>query len=114
MAQGDHSSATQLITIDVLDINESTEIVHNGLSYYTIVSTTTGRVWLDRNLGATAACDSTTHKECFGDYYQWGRESDGHEKYNSATSSTLANGISGIGSSFILSDRDWTTTDVEK
>lgn len=38
------------------------------------------RLWLDRNLGASRVCTATTDSECFGDLYQWGRDTDGHEK----------------------------------
>ncbi len=72
-------------------------ITHNGVMYCTITSPDTGRVWLDRNLGASEVCGNSTTTACYGDYYQWGRGTDGHEKRNS--------------SSFILSDNDWTSTD---
>jgi hypothetical protein len=39
----------------------------------------TGKVWLDRNLGARQVCTSSTDAACFGDLYQWGRAKDGHE-----------------------------------
>jgi hypothetical protein len=39
----------------------------------------TGRVWLDRNLGATRVAASSTDTEARGYYYQWGRNDDGHE-----------------------------------
>ncbi len=60
----------------------------NGKNYETIVSDTTGRVWLDRNLGATQACTSSTDDLCYGDYYQWGRGTDGHQLSTSNVSST--------------------------
>ncbi len=64
--------------------------IFNGKNYETIVSDTTGRVWLDRNLGATQACTSSTDNLCYGDYYQWGRGTDGHQL---STSSVLSNSI---------------------
>jgi len=55
-------------------------ISFNGLDYQTIKSPITGKVWLDRNLGAKRQCQSFDDKLCFGDYYQWGRKTNGHEK----------------------------------
>ncbi|MFT4568308.1 MAG: hypothetical protein ACI9FN_003277 [Saprospiraceae bacterium] len=34
---------------------------------------------MDRNLGATLVADSITHSASYGDLYQWGRDSDGHQ-----------------------------------
>jgi uncharacterized protein (TIGR02145 family) len=47
---------------------------------YGTVTTRTGRIWLDRNLGASRVAQSSTDTEAYGDYYQWGRPADGHEK----------------------------------
>jgi len=72
----------------------SQTISHNGLEYGTITSETTGKVWLDRNLGASKACETATDKECYGDYYQWGRPTDGHEKATSQETDILSNSLS--------------------
>ena len=48
--------------------------------YYGTVTTRTGRIWLDRNLGASRVALSSTDTQAYGDYYQWGRRTDGHEK----------------------------------
>jgi hypothetical protein len=53
----------------------------------------TGKVWLDRNLGARQVCTSSTDAACFGDLYQWGRAKDGHESRTSGTTETLASSI---------------------
>jgi hypothetical protein len=47
--------------------------------YYGTVTTGTGRIWLDRNLGASRVATSATDTQAFGDYYQWGRPADGHQ-----------------------------------
>ncbi len=52
----------------------------------TVVSSN-GRVWMDRNLGAFRVATSYDDKEAYGDLYQWGRGTDGHEKRNSGTTS---------------------------
>lgn len=54
------------------------------------VTSTTGKVWMDRNLGASRVATSSTDSEAYGDLYQWGRDTDGHEKRTSQTTSTLS------------------------
>lgn len=44
------------------------------------VRTATGRIWKDRNLGATRRATSSTDFQAYGSLYQWGRLSDGHEQ----------------------------------
>jgi hypothetical protein len=80
--------------------------------YKTITSSTTGKVWMDRNLGSSKVCTSYNDSSCYGDYYQWGRCADGHEKSNSSTTSTQATNTSSVGhGDFITSssnyDYDW-------
>ncbi len=55
----------------------------------TVVSST-GRVWLDRNLGASRVATSPTDTEAYGDLYQWGRGTDGHEKRTSGATTTVS------------------------
>ncbi|MDD2697926.1 MAG: FISUMP domain-containing protein [Arcobacteraceae bacterium] len=92
-----------------------TTLTWNTKTYKTILSQTTNKVWLDRNLGATQVCTSSTDTACYGDYYQWGRETDGHQVSNSVTTGTLENDLNTTGnSSFILNNSgtyDWTTLD---
>lgn len=40
----------------------------------------TGKIWMDRNLGANQVATSSTDAASYGDLYQWGRAADGHEK----------------------------------
>jgi len=51
----------------------------NGLTYQEVTSSTTGEIWLDRNLGATQVATSSTDAASYGDLYQWGRNTDGHQ-----------------------------------
>jgi uncharacterized protein (TIGR02145 family) len=60
-------------------------IRHNGFIYQEVTSPYTGRVWLDRNLGAERVCQAYNDEQCYGDYYQWGRGADGHEKVGSSS-----------------------------
>jgi hypothetical protein len=45
----------------------------------TTVTSTTGKIWMDRNLGATQVATSSNDALSYGDLYQWGRGSDGHQ-----------------------------------
>ena len=89
------------------------KVTYKGLEYKIITSPITGKKWLDRNLGATQACISSTDKACYGDYYQWGRLADGHEKVSSSMSTTLASDISDIGNKFVTKYKDWTMSDTD-
>ncbi|MCD4736862.1 MAG: hypothetical protein K8R53_12530, partial [Bacteroidales bacterium] len=44
-----------------------------GSNYGTVVNDVTGKVWLDRNLGASQVATSSTDTNAYGDLYQWGR-----------------------------------------
>ena len=56
------------------------------------VTSTTGKIWMDRNLGSSQVATSSTDTDAYGDLYQWGRETDGHEKRNSGTTTTPSSG----------------------
>ena len=58
------------------------------------ITSTTGKIWMDRNLGATQVATSATDHLAYGDLYQWGRKADGHQVINwtSSTAGTPANG----------------------
>ncbi|MBA3026963.1 MAG: hypothetical protein FP820_11265 [Sulfurimonas sp.] len=75
--------------------------VHNGIGYNGVVSPYTGRIWLDKNLGAVNVCGAYNDTGCYGDYYQWGRGTDGHQLANSATSSVQLTEVNSTSSSFI-------------
>ena len=62
----------------------SGETIHfKGREYKVVISPFTSAKWLDRNLGAYRVCKSHDDELCFGDYYQWGRKTNGHEKKES-------------------------------
>jgi uncharacterized protein (TIGR02145 family) len=75
-----------------------------------VTNSSTGKIWMDRNLGASQVATSSTDANSYGDLYQWGRKSDGHQCRTSATTSTLSSGdVPGHGD-FILpssSPNDW-------
>lgn len=47
------------------------------------VTSRTGRVWMDRNLGALRVAGSSSDSLAYGWLYQWGRPADGHESRTS-------------------------------
>ncbi len=60
--------------------------------------------------GASRVAQSSADEQAYGDLYQWGRGSDGHEKRTSSTSSTLSSVDSPVHGRFILapvSPYDW-------
>ena len=72
----------EFTTVDWL-IDEETSIIE-------VINPATGRVWMDRNLGATRVALSSTDVQSFGSLYQWGRAADGHQIRTSGTTSLLS------------------------
>ncbi len=77
---------------------------YNGQSvtYAILTSAATGRQWLDRNLGAPNAPTSVDDWANFGDLFQWGRASDGHQLIT--RSSTGGNPVNGTTTTLSTSD----------
>ena len=84
----------------------------NNLASNNLVISPTGKIWMDRNLGATQVATSSTDAASYGDLYQWGRNSDGHE--SSTSTVTAGPVVSGSeGSNFITinaAPNDWLST----
>jgi uncharacterized protein (TIGR02145 family) len=75
-----------------------------------VTNPTTGKTWMDRNLGASQVATSSTDAASYGDLYQWGRRSDGHQCRNSATSTALSSTDQPTNGNFIVSPNtpyDW-------
>ena len=84
------------------DCNNKGIYVYDGATFKhsssaaTAVTTTTvvavlgagGATWMDRNLGASRAATSLTDSDAYGDLYQWGRFTDGHQSRTSSTVDT--------------------------
>ena len=68
-------------------------ILWKGKTYGQVISPFTGKIWLDRNLGASRVAIAFDDNQSYGDYYQWGRAADGHQESNSTTTATLATDI---------------------
>jgi len=76
--------------------NDSVKFTYNEqeVVYGIITSPTTGKKWLDRNIGATRAAISFDDYQAYGDLFQWGRPADGHQLINwtNATTGAPVNG----------------------
>jgi len=84
----------------------------NGKNYNTVTSPRTGRVWLDRNVGASRACNRSTDIECYGSLYQFGRVRDGHQKrLNSHFTTNQATSMTPGTDAFFLTGKDWINID---
>jgi uncharacterized protein (TIGR02145 family) len=82
----------------------------NPTAIVDVTNPTTGKTWMDRNLGASRVALSSKDTASFGDLYQWGRAADGHQCRNSATTSTLSSTDQPGHGDFILapnSPNDW-------
>ncbi len=92
--------------------SEPTSVTHNGTTYGFVTSPLTGKVWLDKNLGAARVCETFNDTACYGDYYQWGRNFDGHQDSTSGITTVLAANVHNTGTSeFIVGAPDWATVD---
>ncbi len=76
-----------------------------------VLNPITGKTWMDRNLGASQAATALNDEAAYGDLYQWGRFSDGHQCRISTTtnvkSSTDTPGNNQFITSNFPSDYDW-------
>ncbi len=73
------------------------------------VTSATGKVWMDRNLGASRVAQSYNDAEAYGDLYQWGRLKDGHEQRDplSGTVGTQSSDDDPLHDDFIIGFNDW-------
>jgi hypothetical protein len=107
-------SSASAVNVRCIKSNDTSTIVHNGFIYKEVTSPNTNKKWLDRNLGSSQVCTAYNDTECYGDYYQWGRKTDGHQKYNSQVTSTLIVDINNTNNNFIdniNNSYDWTYQD---
>lgn len=107
---GNESTASRMVNVVRV---ENFTITHNGTTYGVVESPYSERLWLDKNLGALQVCANLDDENCYGDYYQWGRNFDGHQEYTSNTTNIQAINIDNVGhGNFIISEikynNDWT------
>jgi len=117
------------VTVPDVTVPDDTGIQFNGFTYHEVHSPITNYTWLDKNLGATKVCSKNreqyqsnqdyiaAEKDCFGDYYQWGRDSSGHEKIINGTTSEIEKNYKSTSNLFVTIANqgenygDWTYTD---
>ena len=80
-----------------------------------VTNPATGKTWMDRNLGASQVATSSTDAAAYGDLFQWGRGTDGHQSRISPTTSTHATtAVPNLGNSwdglFIINGWNWLNT----
>ncbi|WP_446010811.1 hypothetical protein [Candidatus Electrothrix sp.] len=97
----------------VIPLNSFFVIPINAQNEVPTVTSLTGRVWMDRNLGASRVAKNLIDDEAYGDLYQWGRLADGHEKLTSGVTTNLSMGDIPGHSNFIKAPSDpydWRST----
>jgi uncharacterized protein (TIGR02145 family) len=108
---GDFTSVENPLIFEInSEMNITATFVRYTLKEDEAYNRTTGRVWMDKNLGALRVAVSPTDTESFGDLYQWGRGRDGHENRTSTTTNTLSSTNTPSHGSFILvssGNYDW-------
>jgi uncharacterized protein (TIGR02145 family) len=94
--------------------NKFLVFVNNAPTWAPIIGPTdvynpaTGKVWMDRNLGATKVATSSIYADSYGDLYQWGRGADGHQlRGSSTTTATLSSKDQPGNVGFITVSGDW-------
>src|SRR6056297_394486 len=63
-----------------------------GMEDGDVYNPTTGKIWMDKNLGASQVATASDDEDAYGDLYQWGRAADGHEDRMSVEHDGDANG----------------------
>jgi hypothetical protein len=82
----------------------------NATLIVSVTNPSTGKIWMDRNLGATQVATSSIDAASYGDLYQWGRRADGHQCRTSPTTVTLSSVDQPTNGNFILAPsapNDW-------
>jgi hypothetical protein len=96
---------------DPYDINKACFSLR-GLNYCE-VKDASGKIWLDRNIGAKHQCLSMTDLECYGHYFQWGRDADGHEFKDAVVQPSSIDTYPTNSMIFGKSSSDWILSPVE-
>ena len=116
------NSLASTATNAIVPGGDSGAAICDGSNPTTVVEITssTGKIWMDRNLGASRAATSNTDYMAYGCLYQWGRGNDGHASINwtSASAGSAVNGSTTTRSSteipgnalFIQYNGEWITT----
>ena len=81
--------------------------IPGGAAIVDVTNLTSGETWMDRNLGASQQATSSTDSQAYGDMYQWGRFSDGHQCRNSGITTTSSGSNTPGHGDFIKGNSDW-------
>lgn len=99
-----------LYIFDAFNFVSTSNNTPSGLSS-TDVYSTTGKTWMDRNLGATQVATSSTDADSYGDLYQWGKAQAFTSAYNTANNiAGPVDDTAAAGTSFITKIGDWLST----
>ena len=79
----------------------------DSVTYGTVTNLTTGKTWLDRNLGATQVATAYDDSAAYGHLFQWGRLDDGHQDRESGSTDTQSDTDVPGHSNFIYGSSDW-------
>lgn len=104
------TSYTFTVVATNINGNSAASTASNSVIPGTVTNPTTGRIWMDRNLGASQVATSSTDAASYGYLYQWGRLTDGHQIRTSGTTTTLSSSNTPGHGNFILapnSSYDW-------
>jgi len=95
----------EVVTLNTTNDTNKVRFTYNGeeVVYGVIVSPTSGRKWLDRNLGAQQVATAFDDYLAYGDLFQWGRPDDGHQLMN-WTASNAGTRVNGMTTTLATSD----------
>lgn len=83
-----------------------------GAAIVDVINATTGKTWMDRNLGASQVANSITDANSYGDLYQWGRFTDRHQCRSSSTTTNMSTtDLPGHGDFITSNGSDWRSTE---
>jgi uncharacterized protein (TIGR02145 family) len=89
-----------VVTLNTTNDTSKVRFSYNGkeVIYGIIISSASGKKWLDRNLGAARVATSYDDYQAYGDLFQWGRPADGHQLINwtASTTGVPVNGLSNV------------------
>ena len=105
-------SSDQAIAIaaNTAAIEANTTILADWVLTTQTVTSANGRVWMDRNLGASQVATSLNDSDAYGNLFQWGRSADGHEVKTSNITEVRSIDDYPPNGDFIESSSDWRNT----
>lgn len=107
-----NGSAWVRVAAPAAGTNGQTLSFYNGTPIWTgqifenVVVSSGGRIWMDRNLGASQVATSSTDALSYGDLYQWGRGTDGHQIRTSSITAGPSTSAT-PGNSFLTAADNW-------